>query len=213
MTHEQFEHREQEAEVLISRVVDGEATARDWDRFRAIADQDPTLWREMAEYQHDHGAVVAMVSQAIAIADEVEAPTHEDMEERLRNRLRILASWGGWAAAASLAVMWGVGQAKTTGPILGSSAGIVPGLNTPSDFLKGYLQQGQATGQVVGEMPEKILVETRALPEGQGYEVYYIRQIIERTTVPDLFMIGTDEAGRPVPVPLEIRADPRLGPT
>jgi hypothetical protein len=50
----------------------------------------------------------------------------------------------------------------------------------------------------VGEVPGKMLAESHALPGGKGYEVICVRQVIERTLVPDLYQInGIDERGQP----------------
>ena len=42
-------------------------------------------------------------------------------------------------------------------------------------------------------------------PDITGYEVVYVRQILERTVVKDLYRLGADEAGEPRPVRVEIR--------
>jgi hypothetical protein len=212
MTRDMHEHENtNEAEVLMSRLADGEATARDWESFKTVADRDPTLWREMAEYQRDHAELSQMVQAAIAVADAVDAPAHAHMEQRMTDRLRIFGAWGGWAAAAAVGLMWVVGQSALTAQpgMERNTAGLI---NTPGEFLKGYLEKGKATGQVVGEMPDKILVETRPVTDGAGYEVTYIRQIIERTIVPDLFTFGVNDAGQPVPIRLEVIDRRPLGP-
>ena len=61
-------------ELLISRVVDGVAQEHDWAEFRRLADQDPSLWRELAETQHNHTELTALVQAvmggiALAIVD------------------------------------------------------------------------------------------------------------------------------------------------
>ena len=203
--------RDTSPEILMSRVVDGEATAADWESFRQIAESDPTLWREMAEHQRDHHELSAMVASAIAIADEVEAPAHAHMEQRMVSRLRIVGAWGGWAAAAAVALMWTAGQLNPTPTVPQNNTA---GLNIPTgDLLSRYLEQGKKSGQVVGELPDKVLIETRPVQSGDGYEVYYIRQIIEKARVPDLYTFGTDDTGQAVPVRIEVVSPKPLGPT
>ena len=88
------------------------------------------------------------------------------------------------------------------------------GLNIPTGaLLTRYLEQGKKSGQVVGELLDKVLIETRPVQNGDGYEVYYIRQIIEKARVPDLYTFGTDDTGQAVPVRIEVVSPKPLGPT
>lgn len=191
-------------DLLISRVVDGAAGAEDWDAFRALADRSPDLWRELAEAQRTHADLTAALSEAIAIADAVEAPVHEDMTRRFTERWRVVGALGGWAAAAALAMAWTAGIAGDPAP--GQSGGRraslagVPAFDTASDAFQAYLRQGQEAGRVVGEMPAKVLLEAQPVAGAAGYEVLYLRQIMERAVVSDLYEFGVDERGRPVPV-------------
>jgi hypothetical protein len=204
---------EQTPEILMSRVADGEATRSDWDRFKHLADQDPTLWREMAEYQHDHAELTAMVNQAIAIADEVDAPVHVRIEQALGDRMRLIRTWGGWAAAAAVAMAWMIGSPLSSQQAVQQPSNQAGLSLSPSQLFQNYLEKGKATGQVVGEMPDKVLLDTRPARDGDGYEIVYIRQIIECARVQDLYTVGTDEAGKPVPVKVErIKSVPISGP-
>ena len=64
---------------------------------------------------------------------------------------------------------------------------------------------GQKAGSVVGEVPTKAMVEVRPAENGQGYEVIYIRQILERVHVPELYRAtGVDDRGQPRLVPAEM---------
>lgn len=191
-------------DLLISRVVDGEAGAADWDAFRALAARDPDLWRELAEAQRAHADLSAALAEAIAIADAVEAPVHEDMTRRFTDRWRMVGALGGWAAAAALALAWATGMA---GEPVGSSSGdqraSLPGVSafdTAAEAYQAYLRQGQQAGRVVGEVPAKVLLEAQPAQGAAGYEVLYLRQIMERAVVSDLYEFGVDERGQPVPV-------------
>ena len=77
---------------------------------------------------------------------------------------------------------------------------VVPAFNTAADAFQAYLERGQEAGRVVGEMPAKVLLEAQPSAQGSGYEVLYLRQIMERAVVSDLYEFGVDERGRPVPV-------------
>jgi hypothetical protein len=194
-------------DLLVSRVVDGEATRAERDELSRLAELDGRVWKLLAEAHADHAALVRHVGSAVALAERVEAPVHELSIERLQSRSRLMGQWGGWAAAAAVLL------AVAAGPRLGingsapisNSAGLVP---TPTfadagQALSTYLDQGKKEGLVVGEVPTRVLLEKRPLPEG-GYEVVYLRQIIERAKVPGLYQAGIDELGRPAPVRLEV---------
>jgi hypothetical protein len=186
------------AEAILERIADGESTAADWAAFRAAANIEPSLWQELAEAQRTHTELCAQVQAAIAVADTIEAPMEEHLTESLTQRIRVVASWGGWAAAAAVLLAWAVGLTPGSGRIGGSNAGLVPTPpGTPDQALQTYLDIGQQAGLVVGELPTKVMIETVPSSSGQGYEVFYIRQIVERTVVPELFQTeGVDEQGR-----------------
>lgn len=81
-----------------------------------------------------------------------------------------------------------------------------------SDALDLYLERGRDEGRVVEERPDRVLVGSRPAADGTGYEVLYIRQILERAVVPELFVpTGADEEGRPVMrrLPAQARSVPR----
>ena len=56
---------------------------------------------------------------------------------------------------------------------------------------------------MVGQSPDFIVLESTPLADGGGYEVVYLRQLIERREVRDLYRLGTDELGNTVRVPVE----------
>ncbi|MEM9065008.1 MAG: hypothetical protein AAGB51_05905 [Planctomycetota bacterium] len=177
-------------ELLISRVIDGAASPEDWTELRARASEDATIWRDLAESQQDQTSLHAELDAALAIADRVDIP--EDavnpaaFGRTLNGRIRTVTAWSGWALAAALALVATVGGISigTQGPV-GVQAGFYP-VNSPGDALDLYLQKGVEAGEVVAEMPAKILLETRENPAGEGFEVLYYRQILERRVVPDM---------------------------
>ena len=213
---------EQGVDALISRVVDGDATEAQWSAFRSLAEKDPSLWRELAECQRDHVELAADVAAAIAVAERVDAPVHEEIGRRFAERVRLVATWGGWAAAAVVALAWFTGGLGGVGPTTGGSQAAVfdPGKLKPQDVLnqyvtdgklspaelyQGYLDAGQQKGLVVGELPDRVLITTRPMKAGGGYEVVYLRQIMERTRVKELSGVGYTDWGQMVPIPFEVR--------
>jgi hypothetical protein len=200
-----------DSDVLIARVVDGEASSEQWALFCRMAEVNPSLWRDLAEAQHQQSELSAHVMRAVAVADHVEAPVAQEMALRFNQRVRaaiVVGGWGGWlAAAAALLIAWGLGVPGLSGPAPRTEsptlkAGLGGGI---SDALKTYLERGRESGQVVGELPERILIDARPVAsEGGGrFEVIYIRQIMERVVVDEFFGLGVDDIGRPTPVRLD----------
>jgi len=195
-------------ELLISRIVDGEATPADWSEFRLQSDREPSLWRDLAEAQRVNGELSDEVAAAVSIVNLVDVPVHTEMVRRMSDRVRMIGTWGGWLAAACVGVMWANGAAGRNGTM---QSGL--GISTPVEALQKYLSQGQSEGKVIGELPEKVLVQARPVTDSTGtniggYEVVYVRQILERTVVKDLYRFGADEAGQPQPLRIEIRPMP-----
>lgn len=92
----------------------------------------------------------------------------------------------------------------------GLSAGLATGLATPDDALGEYLRIGQQKGQVLGELPQRVVLQSRELGQGQGKEVLYLRQIVERAVVKDMYKLGTNDAGEAVMVPSPDWATPHV---
>lgn len=203
--------------AIISRLVDAEGSAADWQAFRTMAERDPTLWRELAECQQDHAELSAQVNSAIAVADDIDVDVRGEMHRRFAERMRIAASWGGWAAAAAIVLAWSTGLSGGSNRQQANQSGLGPTLpiqapQTASEAFNNYLDKGKQTGLVVGEIPTRVLVEARPMKSG-GYEVLYLRQILERQTVRELSTLATDEFGNPVPIPATPASVPVQGST
>jgi hypothetical protein len=194
-------------ELLISRVVDGEATPEDWSSFRLQADREPSLWRDLAEAQRIQTSLGEEVGVAVAKAGYVDVPVHREIERRFSNRVRMVGIWGGWLAAACVGVMWAQNAPKS---IVQGPGPTTADMN-PMAALQTYLNKGEQDGRVLGELPEKVLVRATPLTGsngsdiGNGYEVVYLRQILERAVVKDLYQYGVDEAGRQAPIRFDVR--------
>jgi len=209
----------QRIDLLISHVVDREATADEWHELETHAQAQPRLWRELAEAQRDGAALRGALRLAGDLADRTPLPArlmadHDDETVHVDARtlphptrgpqrltLHRFGSWSGWLVAAMVALVALLRFADSPSTIPGANpAGLGVSLKdaNPEQLREAYLTKGQAQGAVLGEMPGKMMVEMRPGPDGQGYEVIYLRQIIERTVVPDMYQItGTDERGQP----------------
>lgn len=217
MNDQPFENRRDEGAeqgghggiAVISRLSGGEATEQEWASFERIADDRPQLWRELAQAQRDQLALMDAVGDAARQAEHVDfarAAADAVAAEAPARPLRLnrLGAWTGWAVAAVVtlvaAAQLNQSRALMQTPIGGqtSQAGVLPSFDSPSDAFQFYLDKGRETGQVIGEVPTKVLVDSRANPAGVGYEVVFIRQVVERAVVPDLYQVrGENEAGQP----------------
>lgn len=211
-----------------------------WAAFEAAAANHNQAWRELALAQRDALALAQVARTAESRASRVSLPSEADalrpmrLEEARRELERVERTsrpqrWSGylgWAAAAVLALGFYSGRLNPNASRPANSgtqsAGLIPNLGAstePSateDHLARYLDQGHEEGRVVGELPDKVLIRATptALKDGTvGYDVYYVRQILERVQVPDLYTFGAtqDELGRATvqPVPVRINAPVR----
>ncbi len=177
-------------DVLIGRIIDGEASGQDWAEFRQIAGDDQAVFAEIAELQDLRKRTLEIVDDAGNIADTIELPMHMHPKASPAHRLRTAGVWGGWAVAAMVAIAWSIGLRPGDPLIFGeqgnAQAGLGSGIiNTAGEAFQKYLDLGKESGSVIGEMPNGIILDKRPLADGSGYEVLYIRPIIERVVVSD----------------------------
>lgn len=129
------------------------------------------------------------------------------------HRLRRLGALSGWLAAAAVAFFAIDGRFAHVVQQPGTNeASLLPQLprmtrdDSSSGALREYLRKGNQDGTVIGEMPRKILMQAQPAADGLGYDVVYIRQILERGKVNDLYRFSEDEAGRTTPVLIQPKA-------
>jgi hypothetical protein len=226
MNESSINPREQ-LDLLISRIADGEAGENDWAAFTALAETDAggAAWRQLAQAQKDHGAMSLAVGVALHAADRVELPTAEAAALWTRRahaprHIRTLTrfgAWSGWAAAAMVALAWFGGFGSGRGSISSPPNAAGWSIKSPDDAVKAYLDVGRRQGSVIGEMPNRVLVDSQpTVMEGgqRGIAVVYVRQFVERAVVSDMARLGFDETGRcvPVPVPAQAPASARWSP-
>lgn len=203
-------------ELLISRMVDGQATAADWAVLSQFAAADAGIFGEIAESQKINRLLREAACEALgpvarveitslpAVAGTIMPGSAPTSARRLRR-----SAFLGWGIAACLALALGSQMLGTRGVPIGpgNTAGLVPATYaSPDDALNSYLELGKLTGKVVGEMPNRYVIKSQPLPASAdgsdpGTEVLYVRQLIERAVVKDLYRLGTDELGRTILVP------------
>jgi len=190
---------ESEKERLISWFVQGEADEDEWNRLAALATADPALWREIAEAKRDQDMLTGLMDRAGAVADSIEAPTDAGVVT-VPPVLR-LRSWAGWAVAALIVLAWAVHLTQQPiGQPVGSVSPATAGIGgfTAQEAFQTYLAKGREEGTVLSERPRRVIVQTRPAPSGEGVEVIFVQQVMERAVVPNLYHYGgQDEYGRP----------------
>lgn len=205
-------------DLLITRVIDGRASASDWDRFRKLAANEPSIWTELADTQNQHELVRDELRHAVSVADWVDLPGGIIDDAPTRRRMSLASKWGGWAIAAALLLAWMVGLPQL--PVSDSDAalpstasmpgsGLISGIGlqdaAPEQAFERYLSAGRQSGKVIAEMPEQVVVETTPLADG-SIEVIYLRQIIERRVVEEAYQQIRDESGNTIAVPVNLRS-------
>ncbi len=200
---------EQHDDILISRTIDGNATTGDWDELTALADANPAVWRNLAMSLRAHQAFARAVNADVTVADAIEMPTVQRAAATIQLRdagrhpafLARVGGWSGWAVAAVFTIIWVAGVlnlVQNTAPQPGSSPGNTTMVGaSAAELLAAYLDKGRQEDFVIAEVPQRILIETRPNGTGRGYELIYLRQILERTVVPDLYQFNRDETGQP----------------
>jgi hypothetical protein len=189
-------------DILIGRVVDGEATPSDWGELEHMSKADAALWQRLAQSQRAHARLERAVEDEIAVSELVELPEPVSVIASFRSRWQL---WGGWAVAAGLALAWlgaGSGPAMFRPNGSGNSPSTLPaGLGTAAgtldDLLNQYVTKGRESDRVVNVMPLQLL-KTNQLEQGKGTEVFFVRPIIERMIVTDFrpMSVLVDEAGQ-----------------
>jgi len=201
---------EGELDILVTRVIDGRASQEDWRRLEILGAADPGVWRDLAQAQRDDAALRQVMMRVSGVASGIDLEVNEarerDAVEVTRDRSRRVAMWGGWLAAAAVTLAFVSQRPAGTAPNTGAQTAGAP-LLSAADALNRYLEEGRREGSVIEELPEKVLVNTAPAPDGQGYNVVYLRLIMERAQVPDLYRFSSDEFGRAAPV--RVRVAPR----
>jgi len=180
-------------DILISRIVDGSSEPADWAELQTLAEDDPEALLRLAGAQRREADLRESFGAVLNDADEIDLPLgHTATVYTFRNRLQV---WTGWAAAAAIALAW-----LTAGGVLrpnsttSTVAGWSPAATTDEAFEQ-YQMMGLAEGRVLGELP-KMMIQVKRLESGQA-EVTYLRRVLERRLVTDVYESGVDTQGRP----------------
>jgi len=189
-------------DLLANRIVDGRETPDEFAEFRRLAADRPAAWEALAEMQRDDRALRALASAATGGAERVDLP-HAAFAPSPG-----FAAAAGWLVAAALGLALAVPGGGSARPRDGGPqvASIGPTLSS-AEALRTYLDRGRAEGLVLEELEPKALLGSRPLPGG-GYELVFVRQILERVEVPAVYRFdarldgAADGAAIPLPAVL-----------
>jgi hypothetical protein len=198
-------------ELLLSRLVDGEASERDWEEFRSLAGRGAGgLWRALAEAQRDQAVLGVAVGECVQRGERVGLPGQR-VTRGAEGVIGRILPWAGWAAAACVALTWGAGLVaprSTRGafePITGVNPGSIR-LVSADDAKNEWIRRGKEEGVVVGEVPQRIVLSATPAPDGNGSDVTMLVQVVERRRVTGEYRIGHKEDGSPVLMPASMPA-------
>lgn len=186
-------------DILLSRAVDGIATADDWIELEKIGANEPSVWRTLAEELRAQATLESAVEEQIAVADMVEIDTSAAHASHSFNRR--MRTWSGWAAAAVVALAWigASGMLGANGFGGSQQAGIGPTL-TADQALDEYREKGLREGRLMTEYPA-VMLQSRVIDDTGRIEVYYMRRFIERAEINAIY-VTPDDGQSVVPVPV-----------
>ncbi|MHC4128343.1 MAG: hypothetical protein ACYSUA_09275 [Planctomycetota bacterium] len=201
---EHVDRPEAEADTLIGRIIDREATPRDCEAFEHMASVDPILWRALALRHLDMAMLSDRIGRHTDAADRVELRPRWPR----RPALNLLVTLSGWAAVFVVGLWWAVvvagrGEADPADAAVRAAAdptAAVGGLTAAEHYRK-YLE----ADFVLGEL-DPILLETEPLPDGR-YRLRFIRRIEEYVTIDAPPSEAIDETGDLTVDPAELRPD------
>lgn len=214
MSHEArpIEDAHLDVEILIGRIVDGEAGDDDRQRFELLSARDPELWRRLAARQQDMLMLIERVEEETRSIDRIDVPAFAPQRFTRWSGLRSAAVWSGWAAALALALFWGMGSLIDHEPLAATQPVMIEQSLSPAQHLDRYL----TAPFVLGEM-QPTLMEVEQLPDGR-YAASYLRRIVEVAFFDSPEELSLDEEGNFARDPETLRdeqpreAEPRATP-
>ncbi|MHC5062732.1 MAG: hypothetical protein ACYTG5_02015 [Planctomycetota bacterium] len=169
-------------EILIDRVIGRDDQPADWRELRSLAADDQNVWKRLLDSMEDETLLRAASSGYLRIAEGVEAPLPTRPRPWSRSASRFLSPLG-WIAALAMALLW------ITFPPESIS-------NQPAETVTAPALV--ADGEVITELP-RVLVSSEPSANGESLELLYMRRILERVQVDELYSLGRDEAGMASP--------------
>ena len=181
---------------LISRVVDRQESAADWERLAELESGDGEVWLELAQALRCEAELRGALSSELERAETVEvAPA--------RRAPISLAAWSGWLTAAACLLGW----------IFAARQDVAPSPTRVEDAQLVSIQEPEASpaepevvsessADVITELPV-LIVDTQPAESGDGYEVVYLRRVLETRRVDEVLELRPDDTGQMLPVPVD----------
>ncbi len=182
--------QELEAERLLERIVDSEASSEDCARFELLADRESLLWRTLALRQQEMAVLAESVAQRIEGAEQIDlSPGHE------RRRINLSVTLSGWAVVVIGGLWWallggggGEGGRGPDGLLPAADSGAGALALTAEEYLRKYLEVGHREGLVIGEL-DPILLQTEPMSDGR-HRIRFVRRIEEYAVVESPQAVG-----------------------
>jgi hypothetical protein len=177
-------------DLLLSRAVEGDLEAIAEIRLRSAT--EPGLLDELLLWQADELRLARLTRELDLGADRVEVPAVPDGASPFA-RL-------GWAVAAVLAVAWAgrsILPARSMAPVQVAGIAEAPSFASADEAFDAYVAKARADGVMVGDVAPPVLVSSRELVDGGGFEVIVVRQVYERRRAPEFHgVVPADDTGR-----------------
>ncbi len=181
-----------ESEILVGRLIDGEATLDDQARFESLAGENPSLWRTLALRQQQMALLVAKFERDTHAVERIVLPRLAAAANRRGASAWLrAAAYSGWAALILLAAGWWFNARNSTvelpdvTPVITHSD---PSLSY-DDHLREYLQ----APYVVGEMAPTLL-HREVMSDGRT-AIRFLRRVEEVLFLPAGQEPPTDQDG------------------
>lgn len=196
-----------ESDVLIGRLIDGEASQHDAARFERMAEANPRLWRALALRQQDMATIASHVERQLHQAERIDLPEDaaggEDSGPR-RRRFPWFVAFSGWAAVIAIVAGWSLLQQRQlpsalTHIVPAATNGQVSPPMSPDEHLREYL----SAPFVLGEMAPTLL-EVEELSDGRT-AIRFLRRIEEVAFVKPGDRLPVNENGDLNVPPSELR--------
>lgn len=208
-------------DVMITRIVDGEASLALRQRFEALASDDASLWRRLALRQQDMTMLATHVEPMLNRAEKVDVPAaatngpvlalragtrpNGEVDGAAPSRFSWLMAASGWAALIALAMAWGSAALRGRGES-DAASGNLHQADAATSILppEAHLQQYMQAPYVMGDMPPTLL-QVDQLSDGR-FAVSYLRRIVEVKYYDSATDIPLDDEGNLSSSPRDIRS-------
>lgn len=177
-------------DLLVSRAIDRVASDAEWQELEVAAGIGPEVWERLAQTLRAEGRVAVGLRGATAVADAVVLPAARAPTRFFRLRHGIAAA----AIVMALVAGWSARGLAGSDPV--SRGGNAPALDYDEAFAR-CVAAGVRSGTLVDELPAEVVHQAKT-SSGNAFEVYFVRRLVERRVLPELYRIDQDERGRPV---------------